>query len=230
MSANALTPDCLTLGEHGAEFVSGGLDLSDVMTILSALADHPSDQAGVRLYGIVGLHLWLAADGVIGRLAASRLMGNVRPVRAILFDKTPKTTWALGWHQDRVVAVKKRMEAPGFGPWTRKHGALHVAPPAEVLSRMLTVRVHLDDVPIENAPLQIAPGSHRLGRIFEADVPKVVAMCGVIECQAARGDIWIYSTPVLHASGAARSPLRRRVLQVDYAAEDLPHGLEWLGI
>jgi hypothetical protein len=35
---------------------------------------------------------------------------------------------------------------------------------------------------------------------------------------------------ILHASEAARRPARRRVLQVDYAARDLPGALEWLGV
>jgi hypothetical protein len=34
----------------------------------------------------------------------------------------------------------------------------------------------------------------------------------------------------LHASEAAVVPSGRRVLQVDYAAEELPGGLRWLGL
>lgn len=128
-----------------------------------------------------------------------------------------------------MIAVRERVEAEGFGPWTRKHGALHVAPPFEVLAQMATLRVHLDPVPELNAPLLVAPGSHRLGRIAEADVPAVVVRCGAAACLAAPGDVWLYSTPILHASERATAPARRRVLQVDYALDDLPGGLQWLG-
>jgi hypothetical protein len=38
------------------------------------------------------------------------------------------------------------------------HEALYVAPPFEVLARMVTLRLHLDDVPATNAPLLVAPG------------------------------------------------------------------------
>jgi hypothetical protein len=38
------------------------------------------------------------------------------------------------------------------------------------------------------------------------------------------------STPILHCSEAAGEPAHRRVLQVDFAAADLPGGLAWLGI
>lgn len=106
----------------------------------------------------------------------------------------------------------------------------HVAPPIDLLERMLTIRIHLDDVSTDNAPLLIAPGSHRLGRIAEDEIASVVQRCGVRECLAAAGDVWLYATPILHASDASRKPGRRRVLQVDYAAEELPGGLEWLGI
>ena len=65
-------------------------------------------------------------------------------MRAILFDKTPATNWSLGWHQDRTIAVAKRADVNGFGPWTVKSGLLHVAPPFDILVRMVTLRVHLD--------------------------------------------------------------------------------------
>ena len=35
---------------------------------------------------------------------------------------------------------------------------------------------------------------------------------------------------ILHASNAAETPRRRRVLQIDYSADDLPGGLQWLGV
>jgi hypothetical protein len=195
-----------------------------------ALTGQRPDQAGVRLFGVAGLHPFLERNGPVGAVAASVLDERCRPVRAILFDKTPSANWALGWHQDRAIAVAERVDVEGFGPWTRKHGALHVAPPFEVLARMVTLRLHLDDVPATNAPLLIAPGSHRLGRIAEGDVPAVVKRCGVATCIAATGDIWLYATPILHASGVATDPGHRRVLQVDYASMDLPGGLRWLGV
>jgi ectoine hydroxylase-related dioxygenase (phytanoyl-CoA dioxygenase family) len=129
-----------------------------------------------------------------------------------------------------VIAVAERRDVEGFGPWTTKDGAPHVAPPFEVSSRMLALRLHLDDTPADNAPLLVAPGSHRLGRIAEPDVPGVVQRCGTVACTAAAGDVWLYATPILHASEAAARPLRRRVLQVDYASDPLPGGLRWLGV
>jgi ectoine hydroxylase-related dioxygenase (phytanoyl-CoA dioxygenase family) len=201
--------------------------MSDLLTVLAPLG---ADAAGLRLHQIRGLGPFLTTGGCLGAIAKSVLGEEARPVRAILFNKSPGANWALGWHQDRTICVRERREAPGFGPWTIKAGMIHVAPPMELLSGMVTLRAHLDDVPATNGPLMFAPGSHLLGRIPEADINGVVAKCGTAMCVADAGDVWLYSTPVLHASEAAASPRSRRVLQVDYAAESLPHGLEWLGI
>lgn len=219
-----------TFSRDGAQRFRSAVGVTALRDIEAAIAGLPSDQAGIRLHGIAALRPLLAASGPIGRVAAAVLGTACLPVRAILFDKTPAANWALGWHQDRTIAVAERIEVDGFGPWTVKSGLLHVAPPFEVLAGMATLRVHLDPVPETNAPLLIAPGSHCLGRIAEAEVSRVVERCGIAACLADAGDIWLYATPILHASDAAAEPARRRVLQLDYAAGDLPGGLRWLGV
>lgn len=201
--------------------------LSDLRAIANA---QPPERAGVRLHNIAGLSDLLASHGPLGSLAAAQLGESCQAVRAILFDKTEDTNWALGWHQDRTIVVRERIETPGFGPWTVKSGLIHVAPPEQLLAGMLTMRVHLDAVPDTNAPLLIAPGSHRQGRVAEPDLAAVVARCGTVACLAEAGDVWLYATPILHASEAASAPTRRRVLQIDFAATDLPGGLKWLGV
>jgi hypothetical protein len=218
----------LQLERDGAERLAGAA--RGVLSALMAVAGRTAVIAGTRLQGDAELAGMLGRDGAIGRVVTELRGAVAKPVRAILFDKSPQTNWGLGWHQDRTIAVRARCEVAGFGPWTVKRGMLHVAPPVELLERMLTIRVHLDDVPADNAPLQIAPGSHRLGRIAEEDIAGVVQQCGVRECLAEAGDVWLYATPILHASEASRKPARRRVLQVDYAVEALPGGMEWLGI
>lgn len=95
---------------------------------------------------------------------------------------------------------------------------------------MVTLRVHLDEVGPDNAPLKIVRGSHRLGRVPVAEIPRVVASCETYSCHAEVGDIWAYATLIVHASAAALAPSRPRVLQVDYANFDLPGGLRWRGI
>ncbi len=194
------------------------------------MSDLPTDKPGIRLKDNVALNSYLSIHGLVGQIAKSVLGAQAKPVRAILFDKTPLTNWTLGWHQDRTIAVQRRAEVTGYGPWSTKAGLQHVAPPFDVLAGMVTVRVHLDEVGATNAPLLIAPGSHHFGRVAEVDIRRVVEKCGIFTCLAEAGDAWVYATPIIHASNAAASPTHRRVLQIDYSAQNLPAGLDWLGV
>lgn len=214
---------------YGAQLFKGALKPC-LQTIEAALSTLRQGEAGLRLHGIEALRPALAHDGCVGAVAASILGASAKPVRAILFNKSPEANWSLAWHQDRTICVRERCEVPGFGPWTVKSGLIHVAPPFDVLTRMVTLRAHLDDVPTTNAPLLISPGSHLDGRVAVDDIEKVVALRGTAACVAEAGDLWLYATPILHASDKAAIPANRRVLQVDYAAEELPGGLEWLGV
>ena len=222
--------DAGTFANDGALRLRAALDASDLHRLEQAVAGLPQDQAGIRLRGLPALASFLVSPGPVWQAATSVLGDAARPVRAILFDKTARANWGLPWHQDRTIVVTDRVEVDGFGPWTVKSGLLHVAPPFDVLAAMVTLRVHLDAVPATNAPLLIAPGSHRLGQIPERELKSVVEKCGTAVCLAEAGDIWLYATPIVHASDAARRPAHRRVLQVDFAVGDLPGGLTWLGV
>lgn len=219
----------LTFARAGAERHCGAVT-EHLATLRAALEDQPEDRAGIRFAGRPSLRPLLSPTGAVGSVAAGVLGPNCKPVRAILFDKTRTTNWSLGWHQDRTICVRDRVEVPGFGPWTLKGGLHHVAPPFDLLSRMVTLRVHLDDVPAANAPLMIAPGSHLAGRVSVSLIPELVRRYGIAVCIAQAGDVWLYATPIIHASPSAADPARRRVLQIDYAAEPLPPPLEWLGV
>jgi hypothetical protein len=197
---------------------------------LRALGDTiVATKPGARIYGSPLLNE-IFDTGPVGKLIGGLLGPAAKPVRAIMFDKSPETNWALGWHQDRTIAVRARVEVAGFGPWTVKAGRPHVEPPFEVIGQMVTLRLHLDDVTAENAPLLIVPGSHKLGRIPAAKVSEIVAAHGQMTCLAEAGDSWVYATSILHASDKAVNPRHRRVLQVDFSALDLPGGLQWAGI
>lgn len=172
----------------------------------------------------------LAYNGAVGVIAAGLLGEASRPVRAVLFDKTPDANWIVAWHQDRTITVRERVEVDGFGPWSTKDGLLHVAPPIAVLEGMVTLRLHLDDCDDDNAPLRVALGSHRLGYVPAARAASEAEALPPHVCHAKAGDVWAYSTPILHMSERSRTPCRRRVLQVDYAAAPLPHGLDWRGL
>lgn len=185
---------------------------------------------GARIYDSAILGELLSHQGSAGNLIRNVLGPLAKPVRAVMFDKSPNTNWALGWHQDRTIAVRKRVDVDGFGAWTVKAGCMHVEPPFSVTRQMVTLRLHLDDVDSENAPLLIAPGSHDIGRIPVPEITAIVERLGTFQCLATTGDAWLYSTGILHASDKAVNPRRRRVLQVDFSATELPRGLEWSGL
>lgn len=199
--------------------------LSLLPEIEAALANITPDKAGVRIYANPLLAAILNGAAVLWHIGP-----GYKAVRAILFDKTPGTNWALGWHQDRTIAVWEQVQVAGFGPWSLKAGTVHVEPPFDMIERMRTIRIHLDDVPKDNAPLLIVPGSHLLGKLNEHKIEGVVERLGTAICTAFRGDIWLYATPIVHASSASAGHAHRRVLQVDYADFDLPGGLHWKGI
>jgi len=204
---------------------------ADDLAALRDLADQVvGARPGARLRDAAALDALLATTGAVGALAARLTSPAARPVRAVMFDKTPDANWAVAWHQDRTLPVAARIEVEGFGPWSTKDGLLHVAPPFEILARMITLRVHLDPVDAGNAPLRAALGSHRLGRVPAEDATARATEHAVIDCLAEAGDVWAYATPILHASDRAEPPRRRRVLQVDFADFDLPGGLQWIGL
>ncbi|WP_240624545.1 phytanoyl-CoA dioxygenase family protein [Aurantiacibacter odishensis] len=220
-----MVPEHVDYQSAGTQLYSDAI--SDDLAQLAQTLEACSTRAGHRFADLAPLAPFLV-EGKAGSIAREKLGARARPVRAVLFDKTAGANWSLAWHQDRTVALRARAPAQGFRNWTVKQGIHHAEPPFPLLSRMVTLRLHLDDVTENNAPLMIAPGSHRLGLIPEAEITSVVARCGTAVCLAQAGDVWCYATPILHASAASKSQGHRRVLQVDYSADDLPAPLQWL--
>lgn len=177
----------------------------------------------------------LAMPEVAALAGSARMLRLVRPhlpakavaVRAIYFDKSAEGNWLVPWHQDLTLAVRARVEAPGFGPWSTKEGIPHVQPPVELLERMLTVRLHLDDADETNGALRVLAGSHRSGRLSAGQIQGLRRERTEEVCVAKAGDALLMRPLLLHASGKSCSGRHRRVLHIEYAAFELPAGLEW---
>ena len=211
------------------------LSIDEVERLRRAVAELPN-RAEVRrkqhVYGVRNLleicppARDLAANSRVRSFATAVLGDNAFAVRAIFFDKVQGANWSLFWHQDNVIAVQDRREAPGFSAWSNKAGVWQVQPPAEILARMVAVRVHLDDCGADNGPLRVRPGSHRHGWLddeldeWKRRVPEVA-------CTVRCGGIVAMCPLTLHASAASQSVGHRRVIHIEYAAADLPGGLEW---
>jgi hypothetical protein len=163
------------------------------------------------------------------RQVMESLLGTgCRVVRSILFDKTPASNWLVPWHQDTTIAVRTRHEVAEFGPWSVKDGVSHVRPPARVLEKMLTLRIHIDDSGSENGPLLVVPSSHTRGVVSEAEIDSELCDRHAVECSTAVGGAVLMRPLTLHASRRAVNPEHRRVLHLEFAAKDaLPAPLEW---
>lgn len=166
------------------------------------------------------------APGV--RSVAAQVLGpGARLVRAILFDKAPGANWALGFHQDTAIAVAERIETPGFGPWSVKEGVPHVRPPAEILERMVTVRVHLDAADGASGALAVIPGTHVDGFLDSEAIRRHVEGSAV-SCDVEAGDAVLMRPLLLHGSPrATRAGARRRVIHLEFAGGPLPAPLRW---
>lgn len=146
-------------------------------------------------------------------------------VRVLFFDKPPDRTWALAWHKDTAIAVRDNaLPTSQFSRPTTKAGVPHVIASDEILRRMLTLRIHLDDVTEENGPLQVVPGSHRSKTDEGAGIDAAVAI------HATAGDVLAMRPLLSHSSGASHpgTSRHRRILHLEFAAdEQLPDGYRW---
>jgi hypothetical protein len=148
-------------------------------------------------------------------------------VRSILFDKQPTANWNVPWHQDLTIAVREELNICGFGPWSKKGGVPHVQPPASVLARMITLRLHLDDCDAENGALRVIPGSHRNGTLAPDDIQRWRKNRAEFICSIRKRGILAMRPLLLHASSQALRPRHRRVIHLEYSMDELPGGLEW---
>jgi ectoine hydroxylase-related dioxygenase (phytanoyl-CoA dioxygenase family) len=173
-----------------------------------------------------GQRLRLEPPAALNALA-QELLPNARPVRVIAFNKSEANNWTLHWHQDRVVALRDRVEAPGFTNWTNKAGIWHAEPPIALLERMLFARIHLDPADTENGCLQLALGTHARGKIAAADAQAIANAAPIENCIAQRGDVLFANALILHRSSPSRSTAPRRAIRIDYCADELPAPLDW---
>jgi ectoine hydroxylase-related dioxygenase (phytanoyl-CoA dioxygenase family) len=188
----------------------------------------PVPRGGVRRLTSVCPEVTELADSPLVRALVGSILGpDALVARSILFDKTPDANWSVPFHQDGAIAVRERIDAPGFGPWSVKDRVHHVQPPATVLARMVTVRIHIDACDDSNGPLVVLPGTHLSGFLSDAEIARYKRNTAPVTCEAAPGDAVVMRPLLLHASPKATNPRHRRVVHLEFAADALPGGLEW---
>lgn len=182
----------------------------------------PIDSAGSR-----NALSWPWVQAVASDPRLKPFVGEGKPVRAILFDKTPGANWNLGFHQDRALALAERIEVDGFTGWSEKDGVPHAIAPAAVLERMISVRISLDDCDLTNGPLRVLPRTHLAGLIPRERVAELREQIEEVSCTVNAGGLVLMKPLLLHASSAATSPRHRRVLHIEFFHGDLPGGLRF---
>lgn len=222
--------------EHGFLVLPNVFDTEEVHFLIESISKIDCEE-GVRTRGGVYairnlLHLSpiisaLACSAKVRSIAEENLQDRAWAVRAILFDKTASANWLVPWHQDVTVCVESRLDVAGYGPWTRKAGVWHVQPPAPVLERMLSIRIHLDDCEESNGVLRVLPGTHRLGRLNAVQIAEQERINTFSNCVVPAGGVVVLRPLLIHASSAASRAVHRRVIHIDYASCPLDGGLHW---
>lgn len=213
------------LREDGFSLEKSALSASLVHQLRDSLAVDVGRGGNRQIQG--PLVTQLAWYGIARDLAREALGPAARPVRVLFFDKTPGANWSVPFHQDVTIAVERRIDHEGYGPWSVKAGVVHVQPPAEVLENMLAIRLHLDPCAVENGALRVIPGSHRSGKLTHEQMDRIAATATEVSLPANCGDAILMKPLLLHASSPSSTPNHRRVLHIEYAATTLPTGLTW---
>lgn len=223
----------------GYAIVRGVLCDDDIRRLGTAVerarhSDHPAavaNSAGV--YGLRNLaEVMPEIDPLVASSAICDLLNQLfeRPaflVRATLFDKTAGANWGVFWHQDHSIAVRQRLDVHGFDGWTRKAGVSCVRPPAAIMERIRTIRLHLDDCGEQQGALKVLPGTHRLQRLSSGDVETTAAAGEQVICEVAAGDALLMCPLILHASSPMTQGTSRRVIHLEFADFALPAPLDW---
>ncbi len=214
-----------TVEQDGFSLIERVIEPQQIQELADALGT--TSRAGRRGLLAMSSVAALARSGALLNLIRPHLPNEPIPVRTIFFDKSPSSNWLVAWHQDLTLAVRDRIELPGFGPWSTKDGIPHVQPPVERLAQMLTVRVHLDDTDESNGALRVLPGSHHHGRLSADQIRASRMNCEEVLCAVPAGGAMLMRPLLLHASSRSTSPGRRRILHIEYAGFRLPSALRW---
>ncbi len=207
--------------EDGYEIISEFLSHDQLISISSEIesVELPAKASGIRNAEKKFSSIRdLANSEQLRTQAREYLSGAANLVRAILFNKTTENNWLVTWHQDRTIAVSDKFEKNQWGPWSVKDGIHHVQPPVDVLNKMVTFRIHLDDTSQENGCLKILPKSHKLGILDHSSIQDYVQNHNPVICEAPAGSTLVMRPHILHSSSKAPNPSQRRVLHLEYSS------------
>lgn len=216
---------CTHIEDHGFALLPGIIDAQTCNQLITSLG--PVTGAGRR-----GL---LSEPGIAKLALSEALLNCVRPhlpsppiaVRGIYFDKSAHANWLVPWHQDLTLALASKADHPAVGPWSVKEGVYHAQASASMLQQMITIRLHLDPTTVDDGPLIVLPGSHKLGLLTPDQITHCRNEHSQHICTANQGDVMLMRPLLLHASSKSTSGNHRRIIHIEYAGFDLPAPLRW---
>lgn len=139
--------------------------------------------------------------------------------RSIFFNKSADKNWAVLWHQDLTVCVKEQIDIESYGPWSLKEGIPHVQAPFQILNKMITTRLHIDDTSSSNGALKVIPRSHF--KIHSREGIKELEH-NSITIDAEKGDLLLMKPLLLHSSESSHELSHsRRILHLEFLSQNL---------
>jgi hypothetical protein len=76
-----------------------------------------------------------------------------------------------------------------MGGWSVKDGLTFVQPPSEVLAQMLALRLQIEASDKSDGALRVIPGSHRNGKLNDAEIDDFRSTEPEISCNVEQGGV-----------------------------------------
>jgi len=205
--------------DSGFSIHDGVFSLNVMLEVLAALdaAHLIRTRAGARHVLAVPAVRSLADHSALVEIARGYVGSQALAFRATLFNKSAVSNWLVPWHQDTALPMKRRTDAPGWGPWSIKGGVLHAVAPAAALEQVVALRVHLDDSDPDNGPLRVLPRTHMNGILRHEEIEKLALTVAPVDCVTDAGGVVGMRPLAVHASSKALTDRPRRVLHIEFA-------------
>ena len=113
-----------------------------------------------------------------------------------------------GRHQGLPYLVMEYVQGNTLRDLLTQRRRLNPVEACAILEQMLAVRIHLDPCGLNNGPVRVIDGSHRLGRLSPEAIDRLRASHPVTDCVVESGGILAFRPLILHASAPATVVLR----------------------
>jgi len=149
-----------------------------------------------------------------------------KSIKSIYFDKPPSANWIVNWHQDLTINLSNRIDIDQYKNWRKKDKRFVVQPNKELLEKIFTIRIHLDNCTALNGALRVVEKSHTNGVV---DIKEWIDSAADFEtvCEVNKGGILLMKPLLFHSSKRTENQMNRRVIHVEFTDQELPIGLEW---